>query len=102
MFTTSILSFMASLYMSVKQRHSEWSCHQINVSLYSLSFPQQLLPLHTGGSIHAQGPSVCALSGIWAFLKDGGYYITAAKVMKRANSKAQSEDSCIVRHSTNK
>lgn len=98
MFTTSILPFMASLYMSVKQRHSEWSCHQINVSLYSLSFPQ-LLPLHAGGSLHAQGPSVCALSGIWDFLKDGGYGVTAAKVMKRANSKLQSEDSCTVRHS---
>lgn len=33
------------------------------------------------------------------FLKDGGYSVTAAKVMKRANSKLQSEDSCIVRRS---
>lgn len=100
MVMTSILSFMASLYMSVKQRHSEGSCHQINVSLYSLSFPQQLLPLQTGGSIHAQGPSVCTLSGIWDFLKDGAYCVTAAKVMKTANSKLQNEDSCTVIHST--
>ena len=35
MFTTSTPTFIASLYTSVKQRSSEWSCHQINVSLYS-------------------------------------------------------------------
>lgn len=94
MFTTSILSFMASFYTSVKQRHSEWSCHQINVSLYSFYSLQQFLPFHAGGSTHARGPSVCVLSGIWVFLEDGGYCVTAAKVMKRANSKVQSGDSC--------
>lgn len=38
---------------------------------------------------------VCVLSSICFFLKDGGYCVIAAKVMKRANSKEQSECSCM-------
>lgn len=37
---------------------------------------------------------VCVLSSMF-FLKDGGYCVIAAKVMKRANSKEQSECSCM-------
>lgn len=47
------------------------------------------------------GPlSVCAEWYMrFFFLRMVVYCVTAAKVMKRANSKVQSEDSCIVRHS---
>ena len=71
------------------------------LNIYSLFSPQRVLPLHTGERRQSWGPSVCVCVCVcvcvecyMSFFKDGGFSVAAAKVMKRANSKGQSEDSC--------